>query len=138
MLVEELVCNIESSLISNKIENVEAIREECMVVYKSFKLNTKKKIATESKSNTLMGSTVPDCRTTADPGPAWTWRLKTVEQAYGVLRRDWICLASAVRICFLEDGSMGSITTAGIRPWARSLTASLWPVCSRGIAWIVW
>jgi hypothetical protein len=37
ILVEELVCNIESSLISKKIENVEVIRQECMVVLRSSK-----------------------------------------------------------------------------------------------------
>lgn len=97
----------------------------------------------------LMGRTFPDSRRSDDPDPARIWSGNLVEQKKGSstdLRMAWICFLSVVNKCFLETDrtvvvlgfSSCENTTAGIRPWARSLTETLFPVHSLGMAWIVW
>lgn len=96
-----------------------------------------------------MGSMVPDSSRTEDPDPARIWRGNLVEQRNGSstdLTMAWICFLSVVSKCFLDTGLLLGFfsrrswvkTTAGILPWALSLTETLPPVQSLGMAWIVW
>jgi hypothetical protein len=55
-LMEELVYIIESSLISKKIENVEAIRKECVVALRSSKPPKRKLSKDEIKSLCDLGN----------------------------------------------------------------------------------
>jgi hypothetical protein len=92
---------------------------------------------------TLIGRTVPDCKTTLDLTPARTCRLIGVEQKYGdCFKISLICFASVEISCF--GASLGLVadperetTTEGTRPCARSFGAVRCPVASRGTAWIV-
>lgn len=94
---------------------------------------------------TLIGSTFPESSKTDDPEPARICSGKVVEQKKGSstdLRMELICFLSVDKICFL-DGDLLSVflssrscakTTAGIRPWDRSLAETRLPVHSLGMA----